>query len=58
MSLRTVSLLLRLHPDAAAAGELTGTVEVVDTGDCVPVRNADELRALVCALARTSGQPG
>lgn len=55
MSLRTMSLMLRLHPDAAVAGELAGTVEVIDTGEVIAVRNAHELQRLVRTLAATTG---
>ena len=56
MSLRTMSLMLRLHPDAAVTGEAAGTVEVVDTGALVHVRSVGELQALVRALAADAGQ--
>ncbi|MFT3851812.1 MAG: hypothetical protein QM733_03595 [Ilumatobacteraceae bacterium] len=46
-----MSLMRRLHPDAAAAGELAGTAEVIDPGEIVAVRNAHDLQHLVRTLA-------
>jgi hypothetical protein len=39
----TVSVLLRLAKDALAHGRLAGHVEVVETGQRMIVRDADEL---------------
>lgn len=40
---RTVSLLVRLHLQSAAAGQIVGDVEIVDTGETMTVRDAAAL---------------
>jgi hypothetical protein len=46
-----VSLVLRLLPERAEAGELVGQVEVVETGEVVVVRHIDDLVDLITRLA-------
>jgi len=48
---RPLTVLLRVHPGAAAGGSVAGTAEVVDTGDVVPVAGVDDLLALLARLA-------
>jgi hypothetical protein len=43
----TISLVLRIAPEALAAGRLAGEAEVVETGERVVVRDADELVAFL-----------
>jgi hypothetical protein len=46
-----VSLVLRCLPAPAAQGALVGQVEVVETGEVVPMRDLGELVALVQRVA-------
>jgi hypothetical protein len=46
-----VSLVLRCLPAPAAEGALVGQVEVVETGEVLPVRDLVELVALVQRVA-------
>ena len=43
------SYLLRLVEKARAQGRVAGTVEVLDTGEVVPLRSADDLIVLLLA---------
>lgn len=43
----TISLLLRVAPEALAAGRLAGEAELVETGERTIVRDADELIAFM-----------
>jgi hypothetical protein len=54
MVIRTsnVSLVVRLLTAAADRGELIGHAEVVDSGEVVLLRNADDLAALVRRIGR------
>lgn len=49
---RPITVILRVVPGAAIDRRLAGRVEVVDTGESVPVRNTDELMDLLTRLAR------
>ena len=51
MALPHVSLVLRLLPGPATAGELVGQVEVVDTGERLVIRSVDDLVAIATHLA-------
>lgn len=55
---RPITVVLRVVPGAAIDGRLAGRVEVVDTGESVPVRNADELMELLTRLARDADASG
>ena len=50
-STRPLSVVLRVVPAAAADGRLAGRAEVVDTGESVPIRNVEDLLALLQRLA-------
>jgi hypothetical protein len=43
----TISLVLRVAPEALAAGRLAGEAEVVETGERTVVRDAEELVAFL-----------
>jgi hypothetical protein len=47
----TVTVLLRILGPAASDGALVGHAEVVDTGERVPLRDVDDLVALLRRLA-------
>ena len=51
-STRPVTVIVRALPAAARSGRIAGLVEVVDTGDVVPVADTAELVALILRLAR------
>ena len=46
-----VSLVVRLRPEPAGHGELIGSAEIVETGEVVHVRHADDLARLVTRIA-------
>lgn len=48
---RPIAVILRLVPAAARDGRIAGQLEVVDTGETVPVRSADELVRFLQRLA-------
>jgi hypothetical protein len=48
----TTSVMLRLLPTARTGGRLAGRVEVVETGEVTPFRDADDL---VSVLRRIHG---
>lgn len=48
---RPITLILRVVPGAARDGRIAGRVEVVDTGESLPVRTADDLVDLLTRLA-------
>ncbi len=48
---RPITVILRVVPGAALDGRLAGRVEIVDTGDSVPVRDVNELLALLARIA-------
>lgn len=43
----SVSVLLRLVPDALAEGRLAGQAEIVETGESVLFHDADEIASFV-----------
>jgi hypothetical protein len=43
------SYLLRLVDRARAEGRIAGTAQILETGEVVPLRDADELMALLLA---------
>ncbi|HRE00389.1 MAG TPA: hypothetical protein PLV68_03765 [Ilumatobacteraceae bacterium] len=47
----TISVVLRVLTDRAAAGHLVGQAEVVDTGEIVRVHDQDDLHRLIRRLA-------
>ena len=47
----TISLVLRVLSEPASEGRLVGQVEVVDTGEIVPLTTSDELLRLVRRLS-------
>jgi hypothetical protein len=49
-----VTIIFRAHPGAARAGRIAGLVEVVDSGESVPIRSAEKLLTLLSALASAS----
>jgi hypothetical protein len=51
----TISLVLRLAPEALAAGRLAGEAELVETGERTVIRDAGEL---VAFLRRDTGDDG
>ena len=54
----TIALVLRVAPEALAAGRLAGEAELVETGERAVVRNADELVAFVRGDARDIAEVG
>lgn len=50
-SSRPITLVLRVVAEAARDGRLAGRAEIVDTGEIVPIRTADELLDLIRRLA-------
>ena len=50
-----VSYIIRLAPEALAEGRVAGEVQVVATGARHPVRNGEELVAMLLAAAREEG---
>lgn len=47
----TISLILRILSGPAADGRLVGQVEVVETGEVIPVHTGEELAELARRLA-------
>jgi hypothetical protein len=54
----TISLLLRLVPEALAAGRLAGEAQHVETGKRAVVRDVDELIAFLRGEDRKPQSPG
>jgi hypothetical protein len=52
-----VAVVLRLLPEALAEGRVVGHAEIVDTGERKPIRSAQELVEVLCALTPDSGSP-
>jgi hypothetical protein len=50
-STRPLTVVLRVVPEAAADGRIAGRLEVVDTGESVPIRSVDDLVAALRELA-------
>lgn len=48
---RPVTVILRLVPDAAREGRIAGRLEIVDTGESLPIRQLSDLVEIVRALA-------
>lgn len=48
---RPLTVIVRALPGAALEGRVAGQVEVVDTGEVLPVSDTDELLALLARLA-------
>ena len=51
---RPVSLILRVLPGPAAAGELIGQIETVDSGVVAFLRRGDDAVGVLCRAASTS----
>jgi len=55
---RSISVLLRLAPQALSTGRLAGRAEIVETGESTQIRDSDELVAFLRAGEAPEGQPG
>jgi hypothetical protein len=53
-----VAVVLLLLPEALAEGRVVGHAEIVDTGERKPIRSAQELVEMLCALTPDAGSPG
>jgi hypothetical protein len=52
-----VAVIVRLQPAPLAEGRVVGHAEIVDTGQRRPVRSAEELIEVLCALTPGTGSP-
>jgi hypothetical protein len=52
-----VAVIVRLRAEALIEGRVEGHVEVVDTGQRMPIHDAPELIEVLCALAPAFGAP-
>lgn len=48
---RPITVILRVVPAAARDGRIAGSLEVVDTGESIPVRSVADLMEIVARLA-------
>ena len=52
---RPLTIIVRAVPHAAAEGRVVGHVEIVDSGDIVPIADVGELVDLLRRLAESEG---